>query len=44
MKDHRPRSHLMSPHRLQMLALYLAGLTLLVLPYAVLGWMQWSAA
>jgi len=34
----------MSPHRLQMLALYLAGLTLLVLPYAVLGWMHWTAA
>ena len=34
----------MSPHRLQMLALYLAALTLLVLPYAVLGWIQWSAA
>jgi hypothetical protein len=34
----------MSPHRFQMLALSLAGLTLLVLPYAVLGWMLWSAA
>jgi hypothetical protein len=34
----------MSPHRLQMLAIYAAGLILLALPYAVLGWMRWTAA
>lgn len=34
----------MSPHRFQILALSLAGLTLLVLPCAVLGWMLWVAA
>lgn len=34
----------MSPHRFQMLAVSLAGLTLLVLPYAVLGWMLRVAA
>ncbi len=34
----------MSPHRFQMLAVSLAGLTLLALPYAVLGWMLRVAA
>lgn len=33
----------MSPHGLRMLSIYLAGLVLLTLPFAVLGWLTWTA-
>jgi hypothetical protein len=34
----------MPPHQFRMLSILAAGMTLIVLPYAVLAWVLWTSA